>query len=153
MSWRTGRMHRVHSPPSMRCWASATGTTPPRSTSIIGSVDVESLGIQRGRAFAIAHSGNVDWVDPLIGLRLRHQFTPSQQVMLRGDVGGFGLASQFAWQAVGVYSYAWQFDGYALAGVLGYRALGVTYSEGYGINAAGANLVLHGPIVGFSIRF
>jgi hypothetical protein len=56
--------------------------------------------------------------------------------MLRGDVGGFGLASQFAWQAVGVYSYAWQFDGYALAGVLGYRALGVTYSEGSGINAA-----------------
>lgn len=120
---------------------------------IIGSVDAQSLGIERGRAFAIAHSGNVDWVDPLIGLRLRHQFTPSQQVMLRGDVGGFGLASQFAWQAVGVYSYAWQFDGYALAGVLGYRALGVTYSEGYGINAAGANLVLHGPIIGFSARF
>lgn len=120
---------------------------------IIGSVDVQSLGIERGRAFAIAHSGNVDWVDPLIGLRLRHRFTPSQQLMLRGDVGGFGLASQLAWQAVGVFSYAWQFDGYALAGVLGYRALGVNYSEGYGINAAGANLVLHGPIIGLSIRF
>jgi hypothetical protein len=58
---------------------------------VIGSVDFSRLGIERGRSFAIAHSGNVAWVDPLIGLRLRHQFTPSQEVMVRGDVGGFGL--------------------------------------------------------------
>ena len=84
---------------------------------------------------------------------MRHQFTPSQQVMVRGDVGGFGLQSQFAWQAVGVYSYAWQFTGYQLAGVIGYRALGVNYTNSSGINANGVNLVLHGPVIGFSVRF
>jgi hypothetical protein len=120
---------------------------------VIGSVDLYNLGIERGRTFAVAHSGNLDWVDPLIGVRVRHEFTPSQQVMVRGDLGGFGFASQFAWQAVGVYSYAWQFNGYALAGVLGYRAIGVNYANGYGINANGVNLVLHGPVIGFTVRF
>ena len=73
--------------------------------------------------------------------------------MVRGDVGGFGLQSQFEWQAVGVYSYAWQFTGYQLAGVIGYRALGVNYTNGSGINNNGVNLVLHGPIIGVSVRF
>ena len=118
-----------------------------------GSIDFSRLGIERGRSFAIARSGNLDWVDPLIGLRLRHQFTPSQEVMVRGDVGGFGLQSQFEWQAVGVYSYAWQFTGYQLAGVIGYRALGVNYANSSGINTNGVNLVLHGPIIGVSVRF
>jgi hypothetical protein len=118
-----------------------------------GTVDFSRLGIERGRSFAIAHSGNLDWVDPLIGLRLRHQFTPSQELMVQGDVGGFGFQSTFEWQALGVYSYAWQFSGYQLAGVVGYRALGVNYANGSGINANGANVVLHGPIIGFSVRF
>ena len=120
---------------------------------VIGSVDFSRLGIERGRSFAIAHSGNVAWVDPLIGLRLRHQFTPSQEVMVRGDVGGFGLQSQFVWQALGVYSYQWQFSGYALAGVIGYCALGVNYGTGSGLDANGVNVVLHGPIIGASLRF
>lgn len=72
---------------------------------------------------------------------------------MRGDIGGFGLQSQFAWQALAGYSYAWQFDGYALAGVIGYRALGVNYGTGSGIDANGVNVVLHGPIFGVSLRF
>jgi hypothetical protein len=73
--------------------------------------------------------------------------------MAWGDIGGFGLQSQLTWQAVATYSYAWQFTGYQLAAVAGYRALAVDYSTGSGANARGANIVLHGPIVGFSVRF
>ena len=120
---------------------------------VIGSVNFAPLGIERSRSFAIAHSGNLDWIDPVLGVRVRHQFTPNQEVLVRGDIGGFGLQSQFAWQALAVYSYAWQFSGYQLAGVLGYRALGVDYVNGSGINNNSVNVVLHGPIVGFSIRF
>ena len=120
---------------------------------LIGSVDVASLGIERGRTFSIARNGGLDWIDPVLGLRLRHQFTPSQHLMVRGDVGGFGLASQFAWQAAAVYSYAWQFSGYSLGGLVGYRALGVSYVNGSGINTNGVDAVLHGPLVGFTIRF
>ena len=59
----------------------------------------------------------------------------------------------FAWQAVAVYSYAWQFSGYALGGLVGYRALGVSYTNGSGINTAGIDAVMHGPLIGFNIRF
>jgi len=120
---------------------------------VIGSVDFSHLGIERGRSFATAHSGNLDWVDPLVGLRLRHQFTPSQEVLVRGDIGGFGLQNRFQWQALGVYSYAWQFTGYQLAGVIGYRALGVNSTTGSGIDTNSINIVLHEPVIGFSVRF
>jgi hypothetical protein len=120
---------------------------------IVGSVNVPALGLEFGRTFSVARANGVDWVDPVIGVRLRHQFTPSQNLMVRGDVGGFGFGSQFTWQAAAVYSYQWQFSGYALAVLAGYRALGVTYSEGSGLNTAGIDAVLHGPLIGASLRF
>jgi hypothetical protein len=107
--------------------------------------------VQLSRGFAIAQSGSLDWVDPLVGLRLRHQFTPSQELWVRGDVGGFGFQSNFEWQAVGVYSYAWQFTGYQVAAVIGYRALGVNYTNTGNNNSV--DVVLHGPIIGVSVRF
>ena len=122
-----------------------------------GTVDFTRLSnalgrdVEFGRSFAIARSGSLDWIDPVIGLRLRHQFTPSQEIMVRGDVGGFGFQSNFEWQAVGVYSYAWQFTGYQLAALIGYRALGVNYTNTGNNNSV--DLVLHGPIIGFSVRF
>jgi len=118
-----------------------------------GTVDFSRLGFEVSRSFAIGHSGNIDWIDPIIGFRVRHQFTPNQELLVRGDVGGFGLGSQFAWQAVAGYSYAWQFDGYALAGLIGYRALSTSYTTGYGIDTRGIDVLLHGPIVGVSLRF
>jgi hypothetical protein len=122
-----------------------------------GTVDFTRLGnalgrnVEVSRSLAIARSGNLEWIDPVVGLRLRHQFTPSQEIMVRGDVGGFGFQSNFEWQAVGVYSYAWQFTGYQLAALIGYRALGVNYTN-IG-NNNNVDLVLHGPIIGFSVRF
>ena len=122
-----------------------------------GTVDFTRLSnalgrnVEFSRSFAIGRSGSLDWIDPVVGLRLRHQFTPSQEIMVRGDVGGFGFQSTFEWQAVGVYSYAWQFTGYQLAALIGYRALGVNYSNVGNNNSI--DLVLHGPIIGFSVRF
>jgi ABC-type proline/glycine betaine transport system permease subunit len=47
--------------------------------------------------------------------------------------------------------YAWQFTGYELAALIGYRALGVNYTNTGNNN--NVDLVLHGPIIGFSVRF
>ena len=113
--------------------------------------DVLGRNLEFSRSFAVARSGSLDWIDPVVGLRLRHQFTPSQEIWVRGDVGGFGFQSNFEWQAVGVYSYAWQFTGYQLAALIGYRALGVNYTNTGNNNSI--DLVLHGPIIGVSFRF
>jgi hypothetical protein len=51
--------------------------------------------VQLSRSFVIAQSGSLDWIDPLVGPRVRHQFTPNQELWVRGDVGGFGFQSNF----------------------------------------------------------
>jgi hypothetical protein len=117
------------------------------------NLNFSNLHIERSFGLAVARSDVIQWVDPVLGLRLRHRFTPNQEVFVRGDIGGFGLGSQFAWQAVAAYSYAWQFTGYQIAAVLGFRALGVNYSAGSGVDAVGINEVLYGPIIGASFRF
>ena len=118
------------------------------------NVDFSRLHLDRSFGLAIARSDTIQWVDPVFGVRVRHQFTPHQEFTVRGDIGGFGLGSQFSWQAVAVYSYAWDLDGgQKLAALLGFRALGVNYSSGSGLDAVGINETLYGPIIGVSYRF
>jgi hypothetical protein len=92
----------------------------------------------------------------MIGLRLRHQFTPNQHAFVKGDVGGFGLSgsSLFSWQIAGVYSYTWQYSGYALAADIGYRALSTNVNfpnSGGFVNNMG--IVIHGPLIGLTVKF
>ena len=115
------------------------------------NVAVPPLGFDRSFGLAIARADAIQWVDPLVGLRLRHQFTPNQHIFLRGDIGGFGLASSLTWQAVGAYSYAWQLHGGELAAVVGFRALGVDYSQTGGSFAL--RETMYGPIIGVSWRW
>jgi hypothetical protein len=117
------------------------------------NINFSNLHIERSFGLAVARSDVVQWVDPLFGLRLRHRFTPNQEIFVRGDIGGFGLGSQFSWQAVAAYSYAWQFTGYQIAAALGFRALGVNYRSGSGVDTVGIDEVLYGPIIGVSFRF
>lgn len=117
------------------------------------TADLYNLGFERSRDIAVAKSGNLEWVDPVVGFRVRHQFTPNQTASLRGDVGGFGLGSVFSWQAIAAYAYSWQFEGYKLAAALGYRALATSYTTGSGLETRGIDLMLHGPLIGFSIKF
>jgi hypothetical protein len=120
---------------------------------VIGAVDFSRLGFQRGIGFSTAGTGNLTWVDPVVGLRLRHQLTPTQKIVLRGDIGGFGFQSSLTWQASALYSYAWQFTGHQVVAGVGYRALGVNYSTGSGNAVSAIDMVLHGPIIGAAIRF
>jgi hypothetical protein len=36
---------------------------------------------------------------------------------------------------------------------LGYRALSTSYTTGSGLDTRGIDLILHGPLIGFSVRF
>jgi hypothetical protein len=103
---------------------------------------------------AYVYSGDVTWVDPLVGLRVRHQFSPGQEMTLSGDVGGFGVGSDFSWQAIGAYRLTFaQAYGASWSGMLGYRALYTDYSKGSGDTLYRYNMLQHGPIVGISARF
>lgn len=103
---------------------------------------------------AVAKSGDVTWVDPIVGLRLRHQFVPGHELTLSGDVGGFGAGSEFSWQAVGAYRFQFhKTQSVTWSGMLGYRALYVDYSKGAGDTLYEFDMLQHGPIVGISARF
>jgi hypothetical protein len=137
-----------------RYWNSSTEV----NLDLTGSLDFSDPRLarfDRSRTIGVAASGTLQWVDPLIGVRLRHQFTPSQEIMVKGDVGGFGIpgSSTFSWQVAGLYGYTWQFDGYALAAIGGYRALSTNITFGSGTDANNLNLLMHGPIVGLTVKF
>jgi hypothetical protein len=113
-------------------------------------------GASVSRSVSLSGSPSVYWADPMIGLRLRHQFTPSQSAFVMGDVGGFGLtgSSLFSWHLAAVYSYTWQMSGYALAANIGYRALStnVNFTNG-SPGTDNLNLVIHGPLIGLTVKF
>lgn len=101
------------------------------SLSLNAGLGIGDLELSGGRA--IARSGDVIWFDPLVGLRLRHHVTPTTELVLRGDVGGFGAGSKISWQAMGTYQ--WDFARTPAAvwsGMLGYRALNVDFEKGAG---------------------
>jgi len=151
--WSPGSFTTVDGLLGFRYWNNAVDVNFDLTSTVDFTRLSDALGrnIEFSRSFGIARSGSLDWVDPIVGLRVRHQFTPAQEIMLWGDVGGFGFQSNFEWQALAVYSYAWQFTGYQLAALVGYRALGVDYTNTGNNNSV--NLVLHGPVIGFSVRF
>jgi hypothetical protein len=97
------------------------------------SVGVTVVGLSDPPGISISRSGSVDWVDPFIGARVRHQLAPSQEIVLRGDVGGFGAGSQFSWQAIGTYNWLLCVThGIPVDGYVGFRALSADYSQGSG---------------------
>ena len=50
---------------------------------------------------------NKDWVDPFVGLRMRHGLAPDWWLTLRGDIGGFGIgtSSDKAWTFTGTIQH------------------------------------------------
>jgi len=122
------------------------------SFNIAGAVDVGDLQVIGGRAFA--RTGSVDWLDPLIGARVRYEVSPGHELFLRGDIGGFGVGSKFSWQAIGGYLFdLGSYNGITFSGLIGYRALSVDYAQGEGAQRYEFDMIIHGPVLGLSMRF
>jgi len=122
------------------------------SFEVARTIDIGELELAGGRAFA--RSGSVDWLDPVIGARIRYAVAPGHELFLRGDIGGFGVGSDFSWQAIGGYGFDFgTYNGITFSGVIGYRALSVDYAEGEGRRRYEFDMIQHGPILGISARF
>jgi hypothetical protein len=118
-------------------------------TGPLGIVDLTKSG---NRVFA--RSGSVDWVDPFVGLRVRQQLAPGQEIVVRGDVGGFGVGSDISWQVLATYNARLCVtSGYAIDGYVGYRALSVDYSQGSGNTRYEYNVLQQGPVIGMTTHF
>jgi hypothetical protein len=115
-------------------------------------VNIAGLEFENGRWFA--KSGNVDWVDPFVGGRLRNKISPGEELVVRADVGGFGAGSDISWQVLATYNWKMcVLNGYLLDGYVGYRALSVDYSQGVGTSKYEYNALQQGPVVGSTLHF
>jgi hypothetical protein len=90
------------------------------------------------------------WLDPMIIARLS---TPGKRKIFgqfRGEIGGFGIGSDLAWQvqAVGGYRFSKLFDISA-----GYRAISLDYTSGEGNKSFVYDMITHGPTVKFGFSF
>jgi hypothetical protein len=93
------------------------------------------------------HVGDtINWVDPLIGLRGHYDLSHKVFVAGTGAVGGFGVGSDFMWDVAASIGY--NFNDH-FSGSLGYRALGVNYSN----NGDVVDITSHGPVIALTGRF
>lgn len=120
---------------------------------IAGAANLTALGLSQSGSRAIARSGTLDWVDPFIGLRARQFVDASNAFYIKGDIGGFGVGSKFAWQAAGGYTHDFQFVDRTWTATVGYRAVRADYARGSGLHKAGMNAILHGPTTGVGVKF
>ena len=122
------------------------------SLSASGTINIGDL--TRNADGTLTASGSASWVDPLVGLRLRHQFAPGWNFVATGDVGGFGVGSKFSWQALAALNYDFYVhNGITWSGMAGYRALYVDYSKGSGLSEYEFNMTIYGPVIGLTARF
>ncbi len=112
-----------------------------------------TVQVDVARAVAFDRSGDLEWVDPFVGFRIRHEMGPSKELNLEGDIGGFGVGSDFSWQLVGTYGFDTTCLGTPLHAVIGYRALSVDFSENAKFGKNGLDFVQHGPIMGVTFHW
>jgi hypothetical protein len=86
------------------------------------------------------------WADPVIGLRWTAPLGRGFFVAGAADIGGFGIASDFAWQLLGTLGY--QFND-SVSARAGYRHVDVDYEN----DGFVWDVEMSGPIVGAIFRF
>jgi len=91
-----------------------------------------------------------DWLDPLIGLRWVWGFADKWSLVARGDIGGFGIGSDFSAQGLALID--WQPFKY-VSFLAGYRAIYQDYESGSGSDLFRYDATMHGPLLGVNFRW
>lgn len=87
-----------------------------------------------------------NWVDPIIAARGSVRLNERLSLTGYGDIGGFGVGSEFTWQAMATLD--WRVSDWISASV-GYRWIQIDYEA----SRAKIDLDMSGPIIGASFRF
>jgi len=112
-----------------------------------------SIDIELDPANLPSESGDQSWIDPIVGAQLVLPFAERWHFRAIGDVGGFGVGSDFTWSATGVFGYDFHLFTLPATVYAGYRGVGWDYSDGSGSDEFTWDIVQHGPIIGFSLKF
>ena len=121
---------------------------------IVASGVLNVFDLSFSRFGVVSAEKSVSWFDPVVGARIRHQFAPTWNFALSGDVGGFGVGSKFSWQVLALLEHEiCRSRTVTWSAMLGYKALSVDYSQGSGLTLYNFDMTMHGPIFGLTARF
>ena len=109
-------------------------------------VETDGTG-PRGNGRQVDRSEN--WFDPVVGSRFAVDLADRWQVFGEGDIGGFGVGSDLAWNVQAFLGYETTILGRPTTFAAGYRALGQDYEK----NDFVWDVITHGPVLGAVIRF
>jgi hypothetical protein len=99
-------------------------------------------------------SKNVNWTDPVIGLKARFDFNPRWSITLMGDLGGTSTSTDYSYSASGLIGYQPSTPSLKhVSTYLGYRLLKQKYITGSGIHYYQWNMRLFGPLLGVALHF
>jgi hypothetical protein len=119
------------------------------SVDAFGGARLVSAEVDLSRRGALASqnaSSSETFVDPVIGVRVGYQATDRIELRAAADIGGFGVGSDFSWEAFTGGSYAFT---ERVRGELGFRYLSIDYEN----DGAEIDLQLYGPTIGLSVVF
>jgi hypothetical protein len=98
----------------------------------------------------ISGKASEDWIDPLVGVRYSWPLGDKWTLVWRGDIGGFGVGSDFSWHTTAYASWQVAEQGNVL---IGYRHMDVDYEDGSGASRFKMDVSEGGPTVGFAWSF
>lgn len=90
------------------------------------------------------------WFDPMVIARIHSKLEEKFIYQLRGEIGGFGIGSDFAWQMQAYAGYRFS-KLFQITG--GYRIISLDYETGSGANRFMYNVDTSGPVVRFGFNF
>ena len=92
------------------------------------------------------HSADKDWADPIVGLRGQWNINDKWYLAGKGDIGGFGVSSDFTWNLQATVGYNFN---ECVSAEIGYRYFDTDYDDGgFTYDVAQAGLLL-----GVNFRF
>ncbi len=123
-----------------------------RYMNIEGEVDIVVGGPLSGLGLGRTFRRRGEWVDPIVGGRLRWDINEKLAAAVRFDFGGFdiGEGSNLTWNLVAGIDYKLK-DNMSLKA--GYRIFDLDYDSGSGINKFGIDAQFRGPIFGLTMKF
>ncbi|WP_156392887.1 hypothetical protein [Rhizobium sp. Root1220] len=115
---------------------------------VVGAVKLWStettISLSGGPLGGASARDDATWVDGLAGLRGTYSITPTIYLTGWGMIGAGG--ADLDWDAMAGIGYKWKDS---VSAIVGYRALGVDYSNG----SLTSDIIQHGPIIGAAFHF
>jgi hypothetical protein len=120
-----------------------------RFNSLQTNVQLETKQVG-GSTTSQSKSKTQTWLDPIVIARINSPADKKFMYQFRGDLGGFGIGSDFTWQ---LQAYAGYRFSKLFQATVGYRIISVDYSKGSGDDRFLYDVDTFGPVLRIGLNF